>query len=156
MPPRKTPDFLPRNSANGKITQPHPRNRHVEDIGAQRQHSAILKDQRLRRKNGCHHNRCRRRTECHREQRAAHQMAAGAVAHREIDHLRGENERAHDAHQRNLVMIEFPLRAAGQQGHGRNATTSIVPHTRGVRNPSGMCMNRFHGNTFLQFVPRLV
>ena len=67
-------------------------------------------------------------------------MSAGAVTDREVDHLGGENKRAHDAHQRNLVMVELALRAARNVRHRRRRDASIVPHTGMLRKPSGMCI----------------
>ena len=66
-----------------------------------------------------HHHAGRRRPQREGQQRAAHQVAAGADPHRKVDHLRGENERAHHAQQRDFGVVKPALRAPHDVAHGR-------------------------------------
>ena len=55
------PGFAAAEQHIGQVARHHSRNRHVEYVRAQRQQSAILKNQGLRRQYRRHHDGCRRR-----------------------------------------------------------------------------------------------
>ena len=86
-------------------------------------------------------------------------MSAGAVADGEVDHLGGENTRPHHAHERNLVMVELPLRAARNVRHRRRRDgVHRAPH-RNAQKPvryvhRAARTDCFHGSTFVRIVRR--
>ena len=96
-----------------------------------------------------------RRAQREGQQRAADQMAAGAVANGKVDHLGGENKRPHDAHQRNFVVVEFPLRAPRQiqrRTAARRRPSCPRPECSEIRRV--YACGRFHGSTFFGIVRR--
>ena len=77
--------------------------RHVPDVCAQRQQTAVGKEQALDREDHNHGQKSRPRPEYGREQQAAAQMAGRAGAgDGVVDHLPREHERRHDGHGRQL------------------------------------------------------
>ena len=102
-----------------KISGGDSRQRHVEDVRAQREHASILKDERLQNQDRGQHQRSRGRSQDDGQQGAADQVSAGARTHREIDHLRREDERSHHAQQRNPVILRIALGAPRHPGDGR-------------------------------------
>jgi hypothetical protein len=87
------------------------------DVGAERADAAVREEQPL-------HEQHDREAECRGErthqdggQSAAQQVAAGAGAHREVDHLRGEDERRDEPGHRGGTVVEFAAGAPEGQGH---------------------------------------
>ena len=103
-----------------KVAGEHSHHSHVHDVRAHRQDAAILKYQGLYDQDRGHHQTGGGRPQCDAEKRRAHQMAAGANAHREIDDLRRKDERAHHAEQRHSRLVEAALRLPGHVADGWN------------------------------------
>jgi CopG family nickel-responsive transcriptional regulator len=83
-------------------------------------------------------------------------MSTSAVSDRKVDHLGREDKRPHDAHQRNLVMVKFPLRSPRNvSDRGERYRVHRSPH-RNTQEPvrNVHASNSFHGITFVQIVPR--
>jgi hypothetical protein len=65
-----------------------------------------------------HHDARRRRPQRAGQKSAAHQVSAGADADRKVDHLGGEDKRAHHAQQGNFGIVKPALRHADDVGDG--------------------------------------
>ena len=114
-----------------QVSREHAGDRHVEDIGAERQNAAILEDQRLDGQDGGHHHARGCRSQRAGQQRAAHQVSAGADADRKVDHLGGEDEGAHHAQQGHFGIVEPALRHANDVADGRRRSrVERGPHGR--------------------------
>ena len=79
----------------------------IEDVTAQSQETAVRKEERLNREHRRDHEKRRIRPQQDRQDQAAAEMPARTGArNREVDHLRGEDERAEHAHHRNQVVAQ--------------------------------------------------
>jgi hypothetical protein len=85
---------------------------HVEDVGSQRQQTAILEDKRLNADNGGHDDNRRPWTEQDGGDCRAHQVSRRAACDGEVEHLPGEDCSRQNAHQRNLTFAEVLSHAA--------------------------------------------
>ena len=103
-----------------EIAGEHAEHRHVDDVRAEREDASILEHQRLDGEDGGHDHARRGGSERERQKRAAEEVAARADADREVDHLGGEDERAHHAEERDTRVIKGSLRAADGNGDARN------------------------------------
>src|ERR1019366_8214919 len=127
--------------------------RHVDDVGAQRQDAAVLKHQRLDGQDRAHHHARRRRPQRAGQQRAAHQVSAGADADREVDHLGGEDKCSHHAQQRHSSVVKSALRHADDVAHGRRRRrVQRSPH-RGGEESVWYMHGRLQSSTNGRFVP---
>ena len=100
--------------AVGQIAGEHSGDGHVENVGAQRQDSAVLEHEGLHGQDGGHDDACGRGADRDGQQCPAHQVRAGARGHRKVDHLGGEDEGPHDAQQRRASFLEVAPGAAGE------------------------------------------
>ncbi len=94
-------------------------NAHDQDIGAHDHQAAILEEQRLQGDDGGHGQQPQPGPQDDESEGSADEMAGGAAGNGEIDHLRGEDEGAHDARQGNQPFVK--VRWRGLQGIGQDA-----------------------------------
>ncbi len=102
------------------VTSQDAHHRHIEDVGPQREHAAVLEHEGLDGDDHRHHQNRRSGAQCEREQRSTHQVPAGSDSDWEIDHLRGEHERAHHAQQRDARVVQLAAGLAHHESHGGN------------------------------------
>ena len=118
----------------------------VENVAAQGQQAAVREEERLHGQHRGDHQEGRVRPEQDRQDQAAAQVPARSRAgNREVDHLRGEDERAQHAHHRDEVV---PQRHActfrAQYAISPAVAAHNVPPTAGEISASAMCMVQIH------------
>ena len=116
-------------------TSSAPIDAHVEDVRAERGEPAVGEHERLH----AEHDRQREAGEPGAEQdrgeRGAEEVSARASRHREVEHLRGEDERRGDAEQRDAALVEVGSPGAGRcrRRRRRARRTPARPRSRGNR-----------------------
>ena len=103
-----------------KIRDCHADDAHIEDVGAQHQQPAVLKDQRLHAHHGGHHQDGGPGAKQNRGERRAHQVPGSAAQHSEIQHLPGEDSGRQDAHHRYFALIQVGVDAFEGDRHHKN------------------------------------
>ena len=90
---------------------------HVEDVGAERQQTAVLEDQRLNADHAGEDENGGPGAEQDGRQGRAHQVPGGAAGDGEVEHLPGEDGGRQDAHHRHFTLAQFA--ADAPEGDGR-------------------------------------
>lgn len=99
----------------GEPGGPDAKEGHVEDVGGEGEDAAVLEDEGLHDEDGRHGDAGGPRTDGGGEQRTAEEVAAGAGAHGEVDHLGGKDEGAEDAEKGQAVGLSGRLSAPGRE-----------------------------------------
>ena len=96
-----------------------PMHAHVEDVRPERRDAAVGEQERLHDEHHRQHQAGEPRPEQDRRQRRAEEVPARAARHREVEHLRGEDERGGHAQQRDLALVERPVGPAQRRSRPR-------------------------------------
>jgi hypothetical protein len=150
LPGRTLTDNL---SVDERVSNETRKEREIEDVAAQRQQTAIGKKQRLDREDGRHGEEGGVRAQQDAEDHASPEVTTRTSArNREVDHLRGKDERPKDSHERHDAVVRFLLEFPGavdrETGSGR-------PH-RATNQRRNQCVCHMHETSLPLYIGRMV